>query len=461
MKKSAPRPAVKDKHLYTQLRNLRNIFDSAITAVMGEKRALDRFLSSYWRENRQFGSRDRRLFSESIFAFFRFYGWLRTLLTAGEQALIEAGNSRAVAGESAAMLLAGAWILENLPPENAHKLLCSEFGLPPMMEPAVSGNMDPAGVWRQQRFSRFAAEYLKKDVPLPEWKLLQNDWSWEYLQSMDDMQSYFAALAVRPPLWLRVQNDTVENVVKQLMQAGLTVRRHPVLASALAVTAGSVNLYTLEPYREGKVEVQDLASQVIAAVCAPQRGERWWDCCAGAGGKTLALAELMHRTGKVVAGDIRAYKLEDLKKRARRSGFPNIETRPWDGNKVPPRRSAGFDGILIDAPCSCSGVWRRNPDGRWNSTAEEVEKIAAVQRNVFENALPALRPGGVLVYATCSVFEKENTLAVQEFLARHPEFELESFVNPLNGTPCSGMLKIAGADDNCDSMFVARLRRKA
>ncbi|MBO5722271.1 MAG: RsmB/NOP family class I SAM-dependent RNA methyltransferase, partial [Lentisphaeria bacterium] len=401
MKKSAPRPAVKDKHLDTQLRNLRNIFDSAITAVMGEKRALDRFLSSYWRENRQFGSRDRRLFSESIFAFFRFYGWLRTLLTAGEQALIEAGNSRAVAGESAAMLLAGAWILENLPPENAHKLLCSEFNLPPMMEPAVSGNMDPAGVWRQQRFSRFAAEYLKKDVPLPEWKLLQNDWSWEYLQSMDDMQSYFSALAVRPPLWLRVQNDTVENVVKQLMQAGLTVRRHPVMNSALAVIAGSVNLYTLEPYREGKVEVQDLASQVISHACMPQKGERWWDCCAGAGGKTLALAELMQRTGKVVAGDIRSYKLEDLKQRARRGNFPNIETRPWDGNKVPPRRSNKFDGILIDAPCSCSGVWRRNPDGRWNSSPEEVAKVTAIQHTVLENVLTALRPNGVLVYATC------------------------------------------------------------
>jgi len=173
------------------------------------------------------------------------------------------------------------------------------------------------------------------------------------------------------------------------------------------------------------------------------------------------LAELMQRTGKVVAGDIRSYKLEDLKKRARRSAFPNIECRPWDGNKVPPRRSSKFDGILIDAPCSCSGVWRRNPDGRWNTSPEEVREINLVQFKVLENVLNALRPNGVLIYATCSAFEMENAAVIRDFLARHSEFELESFANPLTGELCSGMLQITGAAENCDSMFVARLRKKS
>jgi 16S rRNA (cytosine967-C5)-methyltransferase len=200
---------------------------------------------------------------------------------------------------------------------------------------------------------------------------------------------------------------------------------------------------------------------VIAHICAPNRGERWWDCCAGAGGKTLALADIMQRTGKVVAGDIRSYKLEDLKRRARRGNFPNIECRPWDGNKVPPRRSNKFDGILIDAPCSCSGVWRRNPDGRWNSSPEEVEKVTAMQRTVLENVLGALRPGGVLVYATCSAFEAENSAMIRAFLEQHPEFTLESFIDPLTGEKVDGMLKITGASENCDSMFAARMRKKS
>ena len=134
MKRNLPARQVAEKHLYTQLRNLRNIFDLAVTAVLSEKRSLDRFLSSYWRENRQFGSRDRRLFSESIFAFFRFYGWLQLLLTEEENALLAAGNSRQLSGRSVAMLLAAAWVLENLPPEPAHNLLCREFELPAMPE---------------------------------------------------------------------------------------------------------------------------------------------------------------------------------------------------------------------------------------------------------------------------------------------------------------------------------------
>ena len=457
MKRNLPARQVAEKHLYTQLRNLRNIFDLAVTAVLSEKRSLDRFLSSYWRENRQFGSRDRRLFSESIFAFFRFYGWLQLLLTEEENALLAAGNSRQLSGRSVAMLLAAAWVLENLPPEPAHNLLCREFELPAMPE-ADWKNIDTE-VDRRQRFVQFAGKCAGRQFELPQWELLQSPWSREYLQDMPDMEQYFAALAVRPPLWLRVQNVTEDKVAAALIEAGLTVKKHRKLPGAMAVTSGSVNLYTLDIYRNGSVEVQDLASQVIAHVCAPQRSERWWDCCAGAGGKTLALAELMQRTGKVVAGDVRSYKLEDLKKRARRSGFPNIETRPWDGKKLPFHRSGKFDGVLIDAPCSCSGVWRRNPDGRWNSQPSEVEEVAAIQQTVLENACTAVRPGGVLVYATCSVFEAENCSMVKDFLSRHSEFALESFADPLTGNMTDGTLKITGAAENCDSMFVARMRR--
>ena len=461
MKKSPSSPkANPDKHLYTQLANLRRVFDLAVRAVLAEKRALDRFLSSHWRENRCYGSRDRRLFSESIFAFFRYYGWLKLLLTAGEAAALSAGNSQQLSGRTAAGLLAAAWTLENLPPEPAHKLLCREFDLPMIPPVAAADMLDGDQQWRRQRFVDYVRGFTQMDI-MPEWQLLQADWSTDFLQAMPDPEAYFRSLAVRPPLWLRTQNAPVESVISELTQAGLSIRRHPVLPTALAVVGGSVNLYTLEAYRCGRVEVQDLASQVIARVCAPRRGERWWDCCAGAGGKTLALAELMERTGKVVAGDIRSYKLEDLKRRARRSNFPNIETRPWDGNKVPPRRSASFDGILIDAPCSCSGVWRRNSDGRWTATAAEVEQINIIQRNILENVLPALRPNGVLVYATCSVFDSENCAMIRQFAADHSaEYVLEPFADPLSGTMTDGTLKICGSQENCDSMFVARLRKK-
>ncbi len=453
---AAPDGGAADRRLASQLSALRNIFDHAVHEVLAGEHALDRVLSGFWRDHRCYGSRDRRLFSESLFAFFRFYGWLRTLLNDDERAAVERGDAGGLSGRTAAMLLLGAWTLENLPPEPAHALLARHFRLAPVPPPNPLVNSDVEE--RRRRWRQTVSEWLGAPAPLPEWRTLLPEWCWPRLPAACDPETYFPSLAVRPPLWLRIQTAACDEVVAELQAAGLTVKRHLRLPRAVAVTAGSVNLYTLEAYRAGRIEVQDLASQTIAAVCAPQRGERWWDACAGAGGKTLALAELMERTGKVVAGDIRAYKLEDLRQRARRAGFPNIEPRPWDGKKVSPRRGANFDGVLVDAPCSCAGVWRRNPDGRWNTTAADIDGMAAIQRTVLENVLGALRPGGVLIYATCSIFESENSGVVRDFLGAHPEFELEEFINPLNGGLEPGMLSVPGAAENCDSMFVARLR---
>ena len=455
MKFSGNNAAGGDKKLYTQLRNLRTIFDLANHAVISEKRALDRFLSSYWRENRCFGSRDRRLFSESIFAFFRFYGWLKTLLTAEEQELLMQGCSRQLSGRSIAMLLAAAWQLENLEPEPAHRLLAREFELPALSGREKNTENDPD--WRRKRFAAIAGKMTGRSVELPAWELLQSPWSLEFLQDMDDRNEYLAKLAERPPLWLRVQNAPVESVVQELAQAGLSVKRHERLTNALAVVSGSVNLYTLPAYREGRVEVQDLASQVIAAVCSPDKGERWWDCCAGAGGKTLAIAEAMQRTGTVIAGDIREKVLLELRKRARRAGYPNIQTRQHDGK--PWRGLKPFDGILIDAPCSCSGVWRRNPGNPWLLTPQAVSRHAALQLEILRNFAGCVKVGGKVIYATCSAFEEENESVIKSFLASDDRFVLKESVDPFTGNTCCGFMHIP-ENCNCDLMFAAMLERK-
>ena len=168
----------------------------------------------------------------------------------------------------------------------------------------------------------------------------------------------------------------------------------------------------------------------------------------------------MQRKGTVVATDIREYKLEDLRKRARRAGFPNIQTRAWDGKGVRPQHRERFDGVLVDAPCSCSGVWRRNPDGVWTLNPQEVAETAQLQTRILEAAAPGVKPGGVLIYATCSVFKEENREQAAAFLARHPEFVPERFPHPLTGElTTDGMLQITPADADCDAMFVARMRK--
>jgi 16S rRNA (cytosine967-C5)-methyltransferase len=200
---------------------------------------------------------------------------------------------------------------------------------------------------------------------------------------------------------------------------------------------------------------------MIGMVCAPLPGERWWDCCAGGGGKTLQLASLLQRKGVVVATDIREYKLDDLKMRARRAGFPNIRRSPWDG-KAPRKKKAGlYDGVLVDAPCSCSGVWRRNPDAKWNTDEAEIAEMSDLQLKILTAASAGVKPGGVLVYGTCSLFDPENRTVVSKFLESHPDFTLESFADPLSGKLCQGTLQIRPWDSDSDSMFAARMRRSA
>ena len=214
---------------------------------------------------------------------------------------------------------------------------------------------------------------------------------------------------------------------------------------------------TLESYRKGLFEIQDLASQCVGLVCAPRPGSRWLDACAGAGGKTLQLAQLMKRKGNVTASDLRSYKLEDLRRRARRAGFPNITTK--ENIAASGKVKHPFDGVLIDAPCSCSGVWRRNPGAQWILSAEEINDIAVRQLEILETYAAAVRAGGVLVYATCSVFDIENVDVVRKFMDKHPEFKLDPFPNPLTGDIAPGMLRIDGGLYNCDTLFAARLRK--
>jgi 16S rRNA (cytosine967-C5)-methyltransferase len=264
-------------------------------------------------------------------------------------------------------------------------------------------------------------------------------------------------LQLRPPVWLRAQVDPAQ-ALRELAEAELDPKPHPARADAIAIEPPRLNLRNLPCFRDGHLEIQDLASQTIAGVCAPKPGERWWDTCAGAGGKTLHLATLMASKGSIVASDIRTYKLDDLKKRARRAGFSNIRCREWKGKDLPAKKG-GFDGVLVDAPCTCSGTWRRNPDARWTLERQEIAEFADKQLSLLNGAAGAVRSGGTLVYATCSMFGAENEGVVRAFLASRPDFELESFPHPLGAGVCPGQLRIWPWDGDCDAMFVARFRR--
>ncbi len=176
------------------------------------------------------------------------------------------------------------------------------------------------------------------------------------------------------------------------------------------------NVFMTQAFKDGLFEVQDAGSQLIAPFLQVKPGMRVMDACAGAGGKSLHLAALMENKGQVIATDIYQSKLNELKRRARRAGAHNIETRLIDSTKVIKKLAGKIDRLLIDAPCSGLGVLRRNPDAKWKMQPEFIEEIKVTQQDILQRYSTVVKPDGMMVYATCSILPSENENQVQEFL---------------------------------------------
>ncbi len=184
------------------------------------------------------------------------------------------------------------------------------------------------------------------------------------------------------------------------------------------------NTFSTQAFKNGLFEVQDAASQKIGLLVDPQPGDRVCDACAGGGGKSLQLAALMKNKGKIISMDIHEWKLAELKKRAARGGVDIIETKLIDSTKTIKRLEKSFDRLLLDVPCSGSGVFRRNPDAKWKLTMEDLHRLEQTQREILEDYSKMVKPGGRMIYATCSLFESENQKQVADFLKGHPEWKL-------------------------------------
>jgi 16S rRNA (cytosine967-C5)-methyltransferase len=265
-----------------------------------------------------------------------------------------------------------------------------------------------------------------------------------------------------PVVWLRARPGTAEKLAATLGDCTPAVLTQPSAAnaqlSAVPLTAlcytGDKDLFRTPEFQAGAFEIQDLASQFVGHACTPQPGETWWDACAGAGGKTLHLADLMQNKGLVWASDRSARRLTALKQRTARAKIFNYRTAPWDGSARLPTKTK-FDGILIDAPCSGVGTWQRNPHARWTTTTTDVRELAAVQLQLLNHAAPALKPGGRLIYSVCTLTRSETTAVAEAFAAAHPELE----PHPLFGSG-SSQLTILPHEINANGMFIAGWKRR-
>lgn len=255
------------------------------------------------------------------------------------------------------------------------------------------------------------------------------EWLYERITAQygNEAQAIFTASCQSAPLDVRV------NALKAKREAVLEeMLEHRVTAQAMPFSPDGIRLrdkpaLTRWPmYQEGRIDVQDEGSQLIARLVGAKRGEMVCDFCAGAGGKTLALGAMMRSAGRLYAFDINEKRLRGLTPRMRRAGLSNVHPIAIineHDNRIK-RLRGKFDRVLVDAPCTGTGTLRRNPDLKWRLSVKELERINAVQRSVLEEASKLLKPGGRVVYATCSMLEQENQQVVQAFLQDHPDFAL-------------------------------------
>ena len=245
-----------------------------------------------------------------------------------------------------------------------------------------------------------------------------------------------SALNEQAPVILRANSLKIsaENLVEILKEEGVNsfvLRGYP---DAVQLEEKK-NVFLTSAFKEGFFEVQDASSQKIAELLEVKEGMRVVDACAGAGGKTLHIAALMKNKGQIIALDIYEWKLAELKRRAKRAGAFNIETRFIEDNKVIKRLHNTADRLLIDAPCSGLGVLKRNPDSKWKIDEDFINRIKTEQENILQNYSKILKKGGKMVYATCSILPSENGEQVRKFLAENTEFALlkEENIMPSDG----------------------------
>lgn len=259
------------------------------------------------------------------------------------------------------------------------------------------------------------------------------------------------ALNQQAPVVLRTNTlkTTKEKLQQELQKEGIETESIKGYPDALQLKERA-NVFRTEAFKNGFFEVQDASSQLVAEFLEVEPGMRVVDTCAGAGGKTLHLAALMENKGQLIATDIYANKLKELKRRARRAGAHNIEPRAIDSSKVIKKLYGSADRVLIDAPCSGLGVLSRNPDAKWKLQPEFIETIKQTQEEILKTYSKIVKDGGKMVYATCSVLPSENQEQVQKFLKSE---EGKNFI-------LKEEKKILSSETGYDGFYMALLEKK-
>ena len=244
----------------------------------------------------------------------------------------------------------------------------------------------------------------------------------------DETQSFCQANNTIAPLVLRVNahKTSPAELMESLHGEGLKAEHSPYLADAVRLSGIRQNITRLSIYEKGWIHVQDEASQLISVVLNPRPEERILDICAGFGGKSTHIGGLMQNEGEIVAVDQSSWKLQELQQNARRQDLGIIKTIASDAMELRPEQLGSFDRVLLDAPCSGFGTLRRKPDIKWRRHLKDPYRFSQLQRQLLEHASLFVKRGGILVYATCTIFAEEDEGIAEGFCSRHEGWDLES-----------------------------------
>ncbi len=362
------------------------IIKRVLEEIFQDKRPADKCLEFAFKNNKQLGARDRALIAETVYEILRYF-----------ELYAYCANTRT----------------------NFWHIIASYFIIQDQKLPAWSEwqNLNIALI---QKLYKEAQQQRLLRESIPEWldelgqDELKNEW-----------ENILSALNKKADSVIRINTLKINNqdLQKKLFEANIPFQT--IDQSEHALIIHKKNIFQSDLFKNGYFEMQDAASQLVAPFLDLQSGMRVIDACAGAGGKSLHISSLLQNKGYVISLDTEKWKLEELKKRAKRNGVSIIETRWIENNKVIKRLHESCDRLLLDVPCSGLGVLRRNPDAKWKLTKEFIEEVKKTQSSILNSYCKMLRPGGKMVYATCSILPSENQNQISTFLNKHKEFILE------------------------------------
>jgi 16S rRNA (cytosine967-C5)-methyltransferase len=416
---------------------------SLLGEIFASDRPADGVISAFFRNHRYIGGGDRRNITHRLYRILRHYHRLSAHLPAPEPRLFVIAEMALLSKEKP-----GDFFGE---PDN-------KYAPAPLSEHEKQLYRMLEG---QPIFTKGQPEHIALECP---------QWAADTLKKTlgDKFHAVMEAMLEEAPLDLRVNTlKTDRATLKAALEKALPrgIEETPYSPWGLRIAGRRPALGQMKLFQDGLFEIQDEGSQLIALAAAPKPGMRVLDICAGAGGKTLAMGALMENKGSITAADISEGRLKRAKQRFKRAGMFNTTLLPLssENDKILKRKRGTFDIVLVDAPCTGTGTWRRDPDKKWRNIGPNLSSLLETQARILDSAAKQVKPGGKLVYATCSLLFEENEAQFAAFLEKHPDFTQTdlSKMPELAHIPLSGAaMRLLPSEHKTDGFFCAIAVRK-